>query len=58
MGKSRAAIGWKKTNERVSLLHIFELYTNSFCREMARLEVLMKVASRADNGKKSGLGQE
>ena len=32
--KSRAAIGWKKTNGRASLVcNMLNLYTNSFCRQ-------------------------
>ena len=31
--KTRAAIGWKKTNERASLVYkMLKLYTNSYCR--------------------------
>ena len=45
-------IAWKKTNKRASLV-------NSFCRQRAGLEVLMKMASKADvDGKERGLGQE
>ena len=52
VGKSRALIAWKKTNERTSLV-------NSFCRQRTGLEVLIKVASKSDiDGKESGLGQE
>ena len=32
----------------------FKLYKNSFCRQRTRFEVLMKVPSKADEGKESG----
>ena len=54
--RSRAAIGWKMTNERASLgYNTLKLYTNSFCRQKERFRTLMKVASGAQ--RKAALGK-
>ena len=60
MGKSRAVIDWKKTNEKASLVHNLNLYTNSFCLQRAGLEIWMKVAARAARwkGGRHGAGTE
>ena len=53
--KSQAVIGWKKGSMRERhLCTIFKLFTNSFCRQRAGLEVLMKVTSKADRWKEIG----
>ena len=43
--KSQAVIGWKGSMRERHLCTIFKLYTNSFCRQMAGLEVLIKVTA-------------
>ena len=54
IGKSLAVIGWKGINERTSFVYNLKLYKNSFCWQRARLEVLIKVTSKADRWKERG----
>ena len=52
--KSRAVIGGKRINERTSFVYILYYVHNSFCRQRAGLEVLIKVTYEADRWKESG----
>ena len=60
--EKKPSCGWLEKDQWESVISAqnFKLYTNSFYQQRARLELLMKVASRANtvDGKESGLGQK
>ena len=51
--KAEQWLAGKGSMRECHLCAIFKLYTNSFCRQRAGLEVLIKVTSKADREKKS-----